>query len=273
MKKVISHITALLFISLSVTAKDITSACAMTPSAITAGETLNYEAFFQWGALYIDGADIKTTVTHSSHRGIESYKIYATAQTIKTAKTFYQLKDTFSVEVDARTMEPLYFFEHDVERKWECYYHYNFFPLPDGMRVDACKNIVSKGETYNHAATYKECCPMDVLTLLYRIRCFDIESLKTGDKIWFDNYMFGNDNLPACITYIKTEKIKLRRGAEVEAMKFQFSTAVDGTLFSKKNPVYIWIETAPAHRIVHAESKLTIGYVKMDLKITEYENH
>lgn len=267
MKRVIIYITAILCISSSANAKDITSACAMAPSAITAGETLKYEAFFQWGALYIDGADLETTVTNSSHRGIESYKIYATAQTIKTAKTFYQLKDTFSVEVDASTMEPLYFFEHDVERKWECYYYYNFFPLPDGMSVDARKDIVSSNETVTHVETYKECCPMDVLTLLYRIRCFDLKSLRAGDKIWFDNYMFGDDNLPACIIYIQTEKIKLRRGAEVEAMKFQFSTAVEGTLFSKKNPVYIWIETAPAHRIVHAESKLTIGYVKMDILI------
>lgn len=106
---------------------------------------------------------------------------------------------------------------------------------------------------------------MDVLSLLFRIRCYDINSLKPGDKIWFDNYMFLGDNLPASITYIQTDTLTLRRGATVEAMKFQFSTAVEGTLFSSKNPVYIWLETAPAHRIVHAESKLTIGYVKMDL--------
>lgn len=267
MKRTTAYIILLLCLCINATAADITSACAMPPKAITAGETLQYEAFFQWGSLFIDGADLETTVSNSRHRGEKSYKIYATAQTVKTARTFYQLKDTFSVEVNASTMEPLYFFEHDVERKWECYYHYNFFPLTDGMRVDARKEVVSKDETLTHAATYKDCCPMDVLTLLYRIRCFDIESLKAGDKIWFDNYMFGEDNLPACITYINTEKIKLRRGAEIEAMKFQFSTAVEGTLFSKKNPVYIWLETAPAHRIVHAESKLTIGYVKMDILI------
>jgi len=268
-KRIVTYLTLLTICTLSANAKDIQSACAMAPNAIIAGEVLKYEAFFQLGSLFIDGADIKSVVTHSSHRGIKSYKVFATAQTIKTAKTFYQLKDTFSVELDARTTEPLYFFEHDVERKgkWECYYYYEFYPLTDGMRVDSRLDVISSNEVKTHAETYKGSCPMDVLSLLYRIRCFNIKSLKPGDKIWFDNYMFGQDYLQACITYIKTEKITLRRGAEVEAMKFQFSTAVEGTLFSSKNPVYLWIETAPEHRIVHAESKLTIGYVKMDLLV------
>lgn len=264
MKRIIL-IALVLIVPLVSFAEVINSACRMEPTGIIPGESLKYEAFFQLGLIYVDGAKLETTVSESSCRGIPSYYIFATAETYKTARTFYQLTDTFAVHISKTTTETLNFFEHDEERKWSCYYNYDFYPTENGMDVNSYKKVAGE-DTLFHKGSFVNCCPMDVMTLLYRIRCFDVSHLKAGDEIWFDNYMFSDDNLRTCIKYVGPDKVKLRRGAERDALKFQFSTAVDGTLFSKKNPVYIWLDVTPDHKIIHAESKLTIGYVKMDLK-------
>ncbi len=254
-------IAVLPFVCVTLSAKDYVSDLKIKNTAFTAGEKLDYIGYFQWGII-IDGVDITSFAIKDTCRDKDVYRIDAVVKTTKTIKTFFAMCDTFRTKITTDYLEPMHFYEHDKEKKYEAVYSYKFFPSEAGMYVDAYsnRNGTVKREKVNHKGY-----PMDPFSLLYRIRNIDFASLKEGDNIWFDSYVFQDPVVTMCIQYLGTETVKLRSKKTIEAMKFKFNTS-DGTLFSSKNPVYIWIETAPAHRIVHAEAKLKIGYAKVDIK-------
>lgn len=242
-------------------AADQYSALKIRNTAFSPGEKLDYIGYFQWGVI-IDGVDLTTFAIEDTCRGKKVYNIEAVVKTTKTIKTFFFLCDTFRTKITMDYLEPMHFYEHDKEKKYEAVYSYKFFPSEAGMYVDAYSN---RNGTVKREKVHHKGYPMDPFSLLYRIRNIDFESLKEGDNIWFDSYVFQDPVVTMCIQYLGTETVKLRSKKTIEAMKFKFNTS-DGTLFSSKNPVYLWIETAPAHRIVHAEAKLKIGYAKVDIK-------
>lgn len=227
-------------------------------------EKLEYMGYFQWGALKFDGIDIVTQVSPEKFVGVDAYSITASAVTKKTIKTFFQMSDTFMVKVRKTDLAPLYFYEHDQEKNYEAFFKYEFQPMADGMAVSAWQQ--RNGDVKTHEVKYNGSFPTDALSILYRVRGIDFNGIKAGDTFVFTNYIFADEPLDMSIVYEETELIKLRKQSDkVEAMRFRFNTA-DGSLFSKENPVYIWIETAPAHRLVHVEAKLKIGYAKLDIK-------
>ncbi len=242
-------------------AKDYHTGLKVRNTTVKAGERLDYIGYFQWG-IVIDGVEMTSFAIEDTCRGKKVLNIEAVAKTTKTIKTFFSLCDTFRTKITIDNMEPMHFYEHDKEKKYEAVYSYKFFPSETGMFVDAYsnRNGTVKREQVNHKGS-----PMDAFSLLYRVRNIDFASLKEGDNIWFDNYIFNEPPSTTSIQYIGVENVKMRHGKSCEAMKFKFNTS-EGTLFSSKNPVYIWLETAPAHRIVHAEAKLKIGYAKVDIK-------
>ncbi|MCQ2336420.1 MAG: DUF3108 domain-containing protein [Paludibacteraceae bacterium] len=249
------------FVFSTLPAKDYVSGLKVKNTAFIAGEKLDYIGYFQWG-IVIDGVDITSFAIKDTCRGKDVYRIDAVVKTTKTIKTFFALCDTFRTKITTDCLEPMHFYEHDKEKKYEAVYSYKFFPSEAGMYVDAYSN---RNGTVKREQVHHKGYPMDPFSLLYRIRNIDFASLKEGDNIWFDSYVFQEPVVTMCIQYLGKETVKLRSKKTYEAMKFKFNTS-DGTLFSSKNPVYIWIETAHAHRLVHAEVKLKIGYAKIDIK-------
>ncbi len=245
----------------------VCSVCAQGKAghAFSSDEKLEYLGYFQWGALKFDGIDILTQVSPDTCRGEKALSIKASATTKKTIKTFFQMSDTFMVKVSEADLAPLYFYEHDQEKDYEAYFHYHFYPT--GSKAMAVKAWQQRnGDVKQEEIKYVDSFPTDVLSILYKVRDLKFDGIQPGDTFEFTNYIFNDAPLDMSIVYETTELVKLRKQADkIEAMKFRFNTA-DGSLFSKEHPVYIWIETAPAHRLVHVEAKLKIGYAKLDIK-------
>ncbi len=248
------------------------SVCAKGSSShvFSNDEKLEYMGYFQWGAIKIDGIDITTQVNPDTCRGEKALTVWAHAITKKTIKTFFQMSDTFMVKMRHADLAPLYFYEHDKEKDYEAFFHYKFYPAANGMAVSAFQQKNGKVETQE--IQFNNSFPTDVLSILYKVRELNFKDIQPGDSFGFANYIFNDNPMVMSIVYEETEMVKLRKQAEkVEAMKFRFNTA-DGSLFSKDHPVYIWIETAPAHRIVHMEAKLKVGHAKLDIKQATVDN-
>ncbi len=257
-KRILTVLCTTMTVMVSLFAQDITK------HVFTDDEKLSYLGYFQWGALKFGGIDINTQVKRDTCRGEDVLAIKASATTMKTIKTFFQMSDTFMVKVRDKDLVPLYFYEHDKEKGYEAFFHYKFQPEPDGMRVSAWQR--KNGNVEQHDVKYTGSFPTDVLSILYKVRDLNFDGVSPGDTFSFTNYIFGDEPLQMSIVYEETELVKLRKQSEkIEAMKFRFNTA-DGSLFSKDHPVYIWIETAPKHRLVHVEAKLKIGHAKLDIK-------
>lgn len=243
--------------------------CALKNTAFKAGEQLRYSAYFQWGALIVDRLSLNTSIKSGKYHNEDVYSIEAVAQTEKTMHTFFALCDSFRSEIRKSDMFGLYYYEHDKERKYEAIKHHSFYPIHEGMVLEA-------SEWHNGTPEKKEyichnSCPMDALSLLFRIRNYDFNNFKEGESQCFA-YGDLNGVSELSLIYVGKEQIKLRNGAVYNCLRFHF-TAVDGTLFSKDNPVSIWLSDDDNHLIVHAEAKLKIGYAKMDLEEVKGNRH
>lgn len=254
----------LFFVFAAITA--VGSVCAQGSSShvFSTDEKLEYIGYFQWGAIKIDGIDITAQASADTCRGEKAITVWAHAITKKTIRTFFQLSDTFMVKMRYADLAPLYFYEHDKEKDYEAFFHYKFYPTSNGVTVNAFQQ--KNGNVEKQEIQYNNSFPTDALSILYKVRELNYKDIQPGDSFGFVNYIFNDSPMVMSIVYEETEMVKLRKQAEkVEAMKFRFNTA-DGSLFSKDHPVYIWIETAPAHRIVHMEAKLKVGHAKLDVK-------
>ena len=225
------------------------------------GETLRYKAYFQLGLMTINGVGLESTVRVGDCYGTPAYRITAHGATEKTMKTLYKLQDTLKTAMRCSDLQTLWFYEHDMEHKYEAVKEHRYTPTGNGLSIAAKEN--RNGDLHQRSFDYDNRRPTDALSILYRIRMYDFSKMKAGDKINFCYFDYGN-NTDIELTYRGQETVKLRNGKSYTCHKLSFSVA-DGTLFSKKEPVSVWIATGGSRPIVHAEAKLKIGYAKVDL--------
>ena len=225
------------------------------------GETLRYKAYFQLGLMTINGVSLESTVHIGNQQGTPVYDITAHGATEKTMKSLYKLQDTLKTRMRCSDLQTLSFYEHDMEHKYEAVKEHRYTPTGTGLQIDATEN--RNGGLLEQTFRFDDRRPTDALSILYRIRLYDFGKMKAGDKIRFCYFdMGGNTDIE--LTYRGQETVKLKNGKSYSCYKLSFSVA-DGTLFSKKEPVSVWIATGGSRPIVHAEAKLKIGYAKVDL--------
>ena len=225
------------------------------------GETLRYKAYFQLGLMTVNGVGLESTVHIKNYEGTPVYEITAHGATEKTMKTLYKLQDTLITNMRCSDLQTLSFYEHDIEHKYTATKSHRYTPTETGLEIAATEN--RNGDLHSRTFTYDNNRPTDALSILYKIRLYDLDKCKNGDKITYCYFDYGN-NTDIVLTYSGKESIKLKNGKNYYCHKLTFSVA-DGTLFSKKEPVTVWIATGGSRPIVHAEAKLKIGYVKVDL--------
>ncbi|MBP5259636.1 MAG: DUF3108 domain-containing protein [Paludibacteraceae bacterium] len=233
----------------------------LNAAAFGSGEELQYQAYFQIGFVSVNHLLIETDIQESVHNGQAVYDITASGETQKTLGNLYPLKDSFRVQMRQSDLKPVWFYEHDKENKYEAVKQQTFLYQGDTTSIayQSVKNG-KQGESYHN---YIGNAPVDPLTIIYGLRNYAFEKMKVGDKIHF-TYFDPDGDTDICLTYSGEETIKLKGGKRYKCIKLSFNVA-EGTVFSKKEPVHIWLSDDDNRLIVHAEAKLKIGYAKVDL--------
>lgn len=239
--------------------------CNASTSAFTAGESLRYNAYFQIGFVSVNHLAIQTQVTETTSDGVPLYDILASGETQKTLGNLYPLRDSFRVQMRQSDLKPVWFYEHDIEKKYEAVKQQTFRYQDEATSIRY--NAVKNGENSESQHNYTGPSPLDPLSILYGVRNQAFEGMQKGDKIHF-TYFDPDGDTDICLTYAGKETIRLRGGKRYQCIKLTFNVA-EGTVFSKKEPVSIWLSDDDNHLIVHAEAKLKIGYAKVDLVACE----
>lgn len=261
MKKRILFIFPLLF-SLLGTASSQEIRCEMENTAFKAGERVDYAAYFQWGAIKIDKLRIETSITAGVYEQDSIYDITVIGVTEKTMRNFFSLQDTVNVKVKKEGLTPVYFWQHDTEKRYKATKEHFFSRTEDGMRVVAEETRDGK-PAYSGKTFFKGECPMDALSLLFRVRNLDFSDAVPGQHYPFSFFSRGESVL-LNIIFEKRDTVTLRNGTSYDCFKFQLQTT-EGSVFSSKEKTYIWLSNDVNRLIVHVESKLKVGYVKLDI--------
>ncbi|MBP5318899.1 MAG: DUF3108 domain-containing protein [Paludibacteraceae bacterium] len=238
-----------------------TPQCPMACSSLQDGECLEYSAYFQLGSMKIDRLYLKTELFQNIYEGDSVFSILATGETQKTMLNFFGLHDSFYVHLRCADLMPDYYYEHDFERKYHGQKEYHFAYVGDSMLLDAYE--FRNGQVLDSIFLFVGACPMDALSLVYRLRNFPFEEAHEGESYAFDFFNKGVCETLS-ITYQKIVTLRLRTGETYQCHKLVFDVS-EGALFSRENPVTIYLSTDPSHIIVHAEAKLKVGYAMVDL--------
>ena len=258
--KRLSYLTILLLLCLSTQGGE--PMLKLVNTSFTPGESLSYNAYFQWGAIYIDNVTIDTRVSEEVYEGTPVYDILAVAETHGTMRRFYALLDTFEVKVRKADMASVWFYQQDYEKNYHGEKRYRYSYTDSTATIDAYED--RNGEVYQGQSTFEWQYPMDAFCLLFRLRNYDFSEAMPGNRYKFEFFNKGRCEV-LHIVYVGPDAATLRDGTVYkDCNKFIFE-ASEGTLFSKDNPVSIWVTRDRFHLIVHAEAKLKIGTAKIDL--------
>ncbi|MBP5259956.1 MAG: DUF3108 domain-containing protein [Paludibacteraceae bacterium] len=231
-------------------------------TSFSSGESLLYQAYFQWGSVYVDQVIIETKVSDDVYEGTPVYDILAVARTEKTMRRFYALLDTFEVKMRKADMASVWFYQQDYEKNYHGEKRYRYHYTDSTATIDAYED--RNGDIYQDRTTFAWQYPMDAFCLLFRLRNYDFSEAMPGNRYKFEFFNKGKCEV-LHIVYVGPDAVTLRNGTSYpDCNKFIFETS-EGTLFSKDNPVSIWVTRDRYHQIVHAEAKLKIGTAKIDL--------
>lgn len=262
MKKSFCSFIILIWCLLSSSAVAKTSDYEMKNSAFKYGEKIEYSAYFKWGVVTLNRLKITCKVNKEPYKSTTAYGITATGLTEGNMNLFFSLRDSFYVKITEHDLLPVYFKETDNEQSHWARKEYFYTKTDSTFSV---KSYYKDKKTCRKDTTTFSSCPVDALSLIYRIRNLDIidNQPKTGQTY---PLTFFDDGKEFClqIRYEKKEIITLRNGSSYECLKF-IPQVVEGSLFKNGETASIWITNDSNRLIVHAEAKLKIGYVKLDL--------
>lgn len=236
--------------------------CPVEIKAFSAGEKVTYQAYYNWGFVWIHAGDVQFSVNQKQYVGKQVYQFETTGNSVKKYDWMYKVRDKFQSYVDMETFNTLWAERNTSEGSYKAYESYNF--------STSAKKIYSVVKTSDKPFTRDtikiKTCTFDVLSAVYYCRTINFEKYKPNEKIPV-NIVLDGKTYSLYLRYLGKETIKSRddnKNAEVKKYRcIKFSAMlVEGTIFKGGEDMFIWV-TDDNNRIpVLVEAKILIGSVK-----------
>lgn len=229
--------------------------CSTVNNVVPAGgETLKFNAYFNWGAIWVKGAEAVFKAEPSGN--FFHYKV--TASTMPKWRWIYDLNTTIEAYMDRNTMKPVSFASNTTEDGKVKHETISYA----GNKLKYETWGVTKDSLFSAEVDHPDC-SYDLLNAVYAARNVDYSQFRFGEPIQF-NVFFTNEMSTLTGEVIGREKVKTRNGKTYDCLKCK-SNSIPYSIFDPKQPVYIWITNEPRHIPVKVECKIKLGYIKVYL--------
>lgn len=156
--------------------------CKRQNTAFQAGETLNYDLYFNWKFVWVKAGSAHYKITNSNYKGSPSLRTDLLFQGSKRLNAVFPMKDTLISQMTPELV-PLYFRKGATEGK-----HYTvdevWYSYPNGRSHVNQRFLNRHGEVSNTEHESSEC-NYDMLSILNVARSFDPSNYKVGSRIHF----------------------------------------------------------------------------------------
>jgi hypothetical protein len=245
-----------LFIFFSLLVFQARSQCKIHTIAFVPGEKISYDAYYNWGLLWVRAGQVEFTVKEKIFAGKNAYFFESKGWSIPTYDWLFKVRDTFRSYCDQQTFTSLWYERKTSEGNYRAYEEYSF---------DHVKNrIFSKTENSKRAFSSKflklEPCTYDLISLIYYARSLDFQHFSINEKIPLKT-IIDNEIFNIYIRYVGKEVIHDKKKKLYSCYKFK-AMMVEGTIFKSGEDLTVWV-TDDSNRIpVLVEAKILIGSVK-----------
>lgn len=218
------------------------------PSPIGENEQLDYEIYYA----FVTGANMTLHTEKITEDGKELIHLVAKGNTVGFIDKIYHIMEDYECWADPKTLLPVRALKN--VRESESYKRYITYDFDhEKHRVKSSHSGISE---------IKNNC-YDIVGACYKIRTYDIENMKPGEKITINTF-FGEENWPLCMKYIQKETIKISKYGKIECYKFVPVVQVSG-LFTDKDALSIWISADENKIPIRAQMSLMVGSAKVDI--------
>lgn len=230
--------------------------CRISNSAYQAGEEIAYEAYYNWGFIWLNAGWVKFKVKESVYNQQEALLYDAYGSSHESYDWLFKVRDRYMSYVDKESLKPVYFHRKNYEGGFELENKYSF-NWDEHVIYSETEN---SNKPFSHDTIKIPPCTFDVLSMMYFIRNFDFSSLAIGDSVPLISIL-DNEVFDLYIRYLGKEKVKDREGHVYNCIKFS-ALVIEGSIFKGGEDMYIWV-TDDANKVpVLVEAKILIGSVK-----------
>ena len=155
--------------------------CKIKNEAFKAGETINYDLYFNWKFVWVKAGFARMTASASTWKGDSAYRMELLCCGNKKADAFFKMRDTLT-SVISTELEPLYYRKGSFEGKTytldEVYFNYN-----NGISSLKQRRF-KKGKTTDTTFSRNHCI-YDMVSIMAYARSLNLSSMKNGSRLSF----------------------------------------------------------------------------------------
>jgi hypothetical protein len=239
------------------------SQCIPENFSFSAGETVNYDVYYNWGFLWVNAGYVQFRVKEKEFRKRKVYHLESYGNTYKSYDWIFKVRDYYQSYVDVETFEPLWFYQQNSEGGYEANNKYFF----DQKKNKAYIYTQNSERPFKKDTLHVPECTYDVLSLIYFARNIDFSGLGIGDSVPV-KALLDTSVYDLYIRYLGKEVCKSKDGKKYNCIKFA-ALLVEGTMFKGGEDLIAWV-TDDRNRIpVLVEAKILVGSVKAYVKNIE----
>src|SRR5574344_453737 len=216
----IKRIFAISLLAIAFTARIATPAqaqCEVKNNAFKAGETINYNLYFNWKFVWVKCGTAYMRTTATTWQSKPALRTYLITRGSKKADMFFKMRDTL-ISVVSANLSPHYYYKGAFECKRlykdEAYYSYRNGKVYVRLRKQ-------RNRQYSAAQKTSESCVYDMLSILAQARSYDPSGYKIGQRIHFD-MVDGLDIKSETLIYRGKKVIKAENGTSYRCLIFSY---------------------------------------------------
>lgn len=218
-----------------------------------AGERLNYEIVYQWGAIWKHAGD----ATLSANKSGSGYRATLVGKTRSWADKVYKVRDTLTTNMNA-DFTPTIYTKHTHEKNYYARDVVRFSRSGSGTVGKCTRTRQGKPKQTSTLKTSGKA--YDMLSVFYMLRSLNFGGMTTG-KAYTTVIFSGKMQENLTIRYKGKTTVKMRNGTKREAFHVTFSFTQDGKKKSSDN-ISAYLSTDAKHVPLLIVGKLPVGQVK-----------
>lgn len=232
------------------------SQCVVKYKPFKAGEVVNFQAFYNWGFIWIHAGDVQFKVNEKLYKNQQMFQFEATGNSLKNYDWLYKVRDKYQVYASKENLLPYYFERNTYEGGYKAFEQY-FFNYPGKKIYGTIENndIPFRRDTLNLTT-----CTFDVLSAVYFCRSMDFAHIKTGDRIPITT-VIDNKIYNLYFKYLGKEEVENKDKKKYRCFKFS-ALMVEGTIFKGGEDILVWVTDDDNRIPILVEAKILVGSVK-----------
>ncbi len=223
------------------------------------GETLKYDAIYQWGIMEIHAGTVVFRVDSVNESGESIYYFSSIGITKAKYDWIYKIRDTFQSKVRVEDFRPLYYLRNTEEGD-NSVYNEIFFQEDDNLIV---MHLYNNEDAYQQKSLAYQADILDLQTAVYYARMLNFEDAYMGNGYKFNVIIDGKPYLIP-IRYEGKETVHLSNNRNYSCYRIS-TQVIEGTIFKSGQTIKIWVSDDGKQIPVKVEAPIIVGRVKAEL--------